>query len=54
VTAPYIFGPLRGVRDPWIAIHEGPDYIISVLLFHWIYGLHLGLIYNPIDDNADE
>jgi hypothetical protein len=54
VTAPYIFGPLRGVRDPWIAIHEGPDYVISVLLFHWIYGLHLGLIYNPIDDNADE
>ena len=54
VTAPYIFGPLRGVRDPWIAFNEGWDYVVSVMLFHWIYGAHLGLIYNPIDDNADD
>jgi hypothetical protein len=53
VTAPYIFGPLRGVHDPWVAFHAGWEYVASVLLFHWIYGVHLGLIYNPIEDNAD-
>jgi hypothetical protein len=50
VTAPYIFGPLRGVHDPLIAFHTGWKYVISVVLFHWIYGAHLGLIYSPIDD----
>lgn len=50
VTAPYVFGPLRGVHDPLIAFHSGWKYPVSVLLFHWIYGAQLGLIYNPMDD----
>lgn len=50
VTAPFVFGPTRGVHDPFVAIHAGWNYVLSVLLFHWIYGLHLGLIYNPLDD----
>ena len=49
VTAPYVFGPLRGVHDALIAFHSGWKYVLSVFLFHWIYGLQLGLIYNPID-----
>jgi hypothetical protein len=51
VTAPYVFGPLRGVHDPLIAFHTGWKYVVSVLLFHWIYSAQLGLIYNPIDYN---
>jgi hypothetical protein len=50
VTAPYVFGPLRGIHDPLIAFHAGWKYVTSVLLFHWIYGAQLGLIYSPIDD----
>lgn len=49
VTAPYVFGPLRGIHDPLIAFHTGWKYVISVLLFHWIYGAQLGLIYSPLD-----
>jgi hypothetical protein len=49
VTAPYAFAPLRGIHDPLIAIHLGWKYVISVLIFHWIYGLQLGLIYSPLD-----
>ena len=53
VTAPYVFGPLRGVHDSLIAFHAGWKYVLSVFLFHWIYGAQLGLIYNPIDDDPD-
>ena len=49
VTAPYAFAPLRGIHDPLIALHLGWKYVLSVLLFHWIYGLQLGLIYSPLD-----
>lgn len=51
VTAPYAFAPLRGIHDPLIAIHLGWKYVISVLLFHWIYGTQLGLIYSPLDED---
>src|SRR5260370_1225331 len=51
VTAPYAFAPLRGIHDPLIAFHLGWKYVISVLLFHWIYGANLGLIYSPLDED---
>jgi hypothetical protein len=53
VTAPFVFGPTRGVHDPLVAFHAGWKYVLSVLLFHWLYGLHLGLIYNPLDDDDE-
>lgn len=48
VTAPFVFGPARGVFDPLIAFHSGWQYVVSVLIFHWVYGLHLGLIFNAV------
>jgi hypothetical protein len=56
VTAPFVFGPTRGVHDAFIAFHSGWKYPLSVFLFHWIYGLHLGLFYNPLpgDDSASK
>lgn len=53
VTAPFVFGPARGIHDPLVAFHAGWKYVLSVLLFHWLYGLHLGLIYNPLDDDDE-
>ncbi|MGW6901563.1 hypothetical protein ACWGF2_34030 [Streptomyces sp. NPDC054919] len=49
VTAPFVFGPARGVHDPLAGVHAGWNYILSVFIFHWLYGLHIGLIYNPYD-----
>lgn len=49
VTAPFVFGPARGVHDALAGLHAGPNYIISVLIFHWLYGLHVGIVYNPVD-----
>jgi hypothetical protein len=51
VTAPFVFGPTRGVHDPLIAFHSGWEFVLSVFVFHWLYGLHLGLIYNPLDSD---
>jgi hypothetical protein len=51
VTAPYVFGPTRGVHDALVAFHAGWKYVLSVFIFHWLYGLHLGLIYSPLDDD---
>jgi len=51
VTLPYVFGPAFGVHDFLIAFHNGWKYVVSVLLVHWIYGAHLGLIYSPLDDD---
>jgi hypothetical protein len=53
VTAPFVFGPARGVHDPLAGLHAGWNYVLSVFVFHWLYGLHVGLIYNPYD-GADE
>lgn len=49
VTAPFVFGPAKGVHDPLAGVHAGWNYILSVFVFHWLYGLHVGLIYNPYD-----
>jgi hypothetical protein len=51
VTAPYVFGPTGGVRDALIAFHAGWKFVLSVFIFHWLYGLHLGLIYSPLNDD---
>jgi len=34
-----------------VAFHAGWKYVLSVFIFHWLYGLHLGLIYSPLDDD---
>jgi hypothetical protein len=53
VTLPFVFGPAFGVHhDALIAFHNGWKYVVSVLLVHWIYGAHVGLIYNPLDDQS--
>lgn len=52
VTLPFVFGPAFGVHnDALIAFHNGWKYVVSVILVHWIYGAHVGLIYNPLDDD---
>jgi hypothetical protein len=55
VTAPYVFGPtFTGVYDPLISFKKGWNNVFSVFLWHWIYGAHLGLIYNPVDEPSVE
>jgi hypothetical protein len=51
VVLPLAFGPLYGRHnDLLIAFHLGWKYAFSILIVHWIYGAHLGLIYSPLDD----
>ncbi|MFJ9031021.1 hypothetical protein ACIRQP_21315 [Streptomyces sp. NPDC102274] len=51
VTAPFVFGPASGVHDSLAGVHAGWNSMLSVFIFHWLYGLHIGLIYNPYDQS---
>jgi hypothetical protein len=52
VMTPLVYAPARGSVAGFFSSNFGWSYIVSVFVFHWVYGLHLGLIYNPDDDGA--
>ncbi|MCX4903400.1 hypothetical protein [Streptomyces sp. NBC_00878] len=45
---PRIYGPARGTDPGFLSLDLGWKYIASVFVWHWIFGLHLSLIYNPL------
>lgn len=48
VMTPYVFFP---ELDPGFFSHNlGFIAILSILVWHWVYGLFLGFIYNPLPD----
>ncbi|WP_157371639.1 hypothetical protein [Angustibacter sp. Root456] len=49
IMTPLVYAPARGSEAGFFSSNFGWSYIISVFIFHWVYGLHLGLIYNPDD-----
>lgn len=49
IMTPLVYAPARGSVAGFFSSNFGWSYIISVFIFHWVYGLHLGLIYNPYD-----
>ncbi len=51
IMTPLVYAPARESEAGFFSSNFGWSYIISVFIFHWVYGLHLGLIYNP-DDSA--
>ena len=50
VMTPLVYAPASGSEAGVFSIDLGWNYMLSVLVFHLIYGLHLGLIYNPYDE----
>lgn len=50
VLTPLIYAPARGAQAGVFSSNFGWKYVLGVFLFHWIYGLHVGLIYNPLPD----
>ncbi len=53
VMTPLVYAPARGTEAGFFSGNFGWNYMLSVFIFHWVYGLHLGLIYNPLDDDSD-
>ncbi|MFI1731906.1 hypothetical protein ACH40E_22365 [Streptomyces acidicola] len=45
---PRVYGPARGVDPGFLSLELGGTYILTVFVWHWVYGLHLSLIYNPL------
>ena len=54
IMTPLVYAPARGSEAGFFSTNFGWSYIVSVFIFHWVYGLHLGLVYNPYDDAAPE
>lgn len=52
ILTPLIYAPARGAEAGFFSSNFGWQYILGVFLFHWAYGLHLGLIYNPLPDET--
>ena len=51
VMTPLVYAPARGSHAGFFSTSLGWNYMLSVMIFHVIYGLHLGLIYNPYDED---
>lgn len=49
IMTPLVYAPARGSEAGFFSHNFGWSYIVGVFIFHWVYGLHLGLIYNPDD-----
>ena len=54
VMTPLVYAPARGSVAGVFSSNFGGVYIASVFVFHIVYGLHLGLIYNPYDETSPE
>lgn len=50
VLCPLVYGPALGAQAGVLSSNFGWKFQVSVLLFHWIYGAHLGLVYSPLDE----
>ncbi len=49
---PAVYGPARGTDPGFLSLDLGWNYILSVFVWHWAFGLHLALFYNPLPSNA--
>ncbi|WP_328737289.1 hypothetical protein [Streptomyces bobili] len=47
-VTPRIFGPARDTDPGILSLDLGWKYLLAVFVWHWVYGLHLALIYNPL------
>src|SRR5205814_8593646 len=48
IMIPLVFYPQL---DPGFFSHNlGFKFVLSIFVWHWVYGLHLGVIYNPLPD----
>lgn len=52
VLTPLVYAPARGSVAGAFSSNFGWQYILGVFTFHWLYGLHVGLVYNPKDAPA--
>ncbi|MGW2999738.1 hypothetical protein [Streptomyces sp. NPDC001155] len=53
LMTPFVFAPARGLHPGFLSLDFGWKYVLGVFLWHWVYGLHLGLIYSPAEQRAD-
>src|SRR5690606_13286200 len=53
ILTPLIYAPARDSVAGFFSSNFGWKYILGVFLFHWIYGLHVGLVYSPMDPEED-
>jgi len=54
IMTPLVYAPARGSVAGFFSHNFGWQYIVGNLIFHLVYGLHLGLIYNPADDHESD
>ena len=50
IMTPLVYAPARGSVAGFFSLNFGWEYLVGNLIFHLVYGLHLGLIYNPADE----
>ncbi|MFC1443101.1 hypothetical protein ABUW04_33165 [Streptacidiphilus sp. N1-10] len=49
---PRVYGPAMGADPGFLSLHLGWKYILAVFVWHWVFGLHLALLYNPLPADA--
>jgi hypothetical protein len=48
IMIPLVFYPQ--FHPGFFSHHLGFKFVLSIFVWHWVYGLHLGAIYNPLPD----
>jgi len=50
---PHVYGPARGLDPGFLSLNLGWKYLAAVFVWHWIYGIHLAIVFNPLPDEHD-
>lgn len=54
ILTPLVYAPARGSEAGFFSMNFGWQYALSVFIFHWVYGAHVGLIYSPLDRDSKD
>jgi hypothetical protein len=47
VMTPLVYAPAMGANAGFLSLNFGWIFVLAVFLWHWLYAIHLGVIYNP-------
>jgi hypothetical protein len=47
VMTPLVYAPAMGAHAGFLSLNFGWIFVMAVFLWHWLYAVHLGVIYNP-------
>lgn len=48
---PHVYAPAMGAQAGFFSHEFGGEFVLAVFVWHWVYALHLGAVFNPASDH---